>query len=301
MKIKMVLLLLISFTFVEAYSICSEYNQNVNKVVGKSPAVNMMIQTLKNYQFPEKISKKDSIFKKISSVESLAQKKIDLIILWNSSGDYIKLAKKLKKVNVDMCSIKIDSIWDYIDEYKALGKILNEEQRGEELSSYLKNKLNSFKQISGKIPEDKKLSVYYARSQDGLQTECKNSFHSEVIDIIGAKNPVECPKISGKTRVQINYEKLLILNPDVIVVKDKSFYNELLNKRKYSFLEAVKTKSIYIIPKKPISWFDNPPSFFKILGAFWLAKKIYPEYYNYDFNKEKEVFETLFLNTRIKD
>jgi len=63
-------------------------------------------------------------------------------------------------------------------------------------------------------------------------------------------------------------------------------------------LKAVKQKKVYLIPTKPINWIDNPPSFFKILGLFWLGQKVYPDYYKYDLDKEKAEFYKLFLQRK---
>lgn len=273
---------------------CKDYEDIANNIVGKSPPSNMMLQSIRGYKFPQKISKKDDAFKKLASIESLVKKDVDLVVLWNSKGDYSNLASKLQKVNIDTCTLSLKSIYDYVDAYLVLGKIMGEETRATLLSNYIKEKLEIIKNIEKQISNDNRLSVYYAKGLNGLESECENSIHSEVIKLIGATNPIKCENIKNM-RVNINYEKLLLMNPDVIITSNKSFFDNVFKQSKYKFLKAVKQKRVYLIPTKPINWIDNPPSFFKVIGLFWIGQKVYPQFYKYDLNEEKEEFFKLFL------
>lgn len=294
MRFFILAILVTSFIHANEIITCKDYEKISQNIIGKSPPTNMMIQTIKGFNFPDKISKKDKAFKKLSSIESLIKKEVDLVVLWNSKGDYSNLASKLKKVNIDTCALPLNSINDYVDSYLILGKIMNKEPRTILLSEYIKSKLELIDTIKKGIPIEQKLSVYYARGSNGLESECENSVHSEVIELIGGINPIQCDGIKN-LHVNINLEKLLILNPDIIITSSKEFYKNIFKQSKYNYLQAVKTKRVYLIPTKPINLIDNPPSFLKILGALWLGQKVYPEYYIYDFKSEKKKFFELFL------
>jgi len=293
---KYLLLFLISIKILYASETirCDDYKKISKEITGKSPPLNMMIQTIKEYRFPENISKEDEAFKKLSGIESLLEKNVDLVVLWNSTGDYSKLSNKLHKVNIDSCAISLDSIESYVEGYRTLGKIMNKEKRANVLSEYIEEKLKFIKKIKKSIPHEERLSVYYARNANGLESDCENSVHSEVIELVGATNPVKSNKIKNM-HVNINLEKLLLLNPDVIITANKTFFTKVFKENKYRYLKAVKGKRVYLIPKRPINWIDNPPSFFKILGALWLGQKLYPNYYKYNLENEKKYFFSLFL------
>ncbi|MFT7004279.1 MAG: iron complex transport system substrate-binding protein [Sulfurimonas sp.] len=295
-NMKYILLFLITINILNANEIirCEDYKKISNYTVGKSPPSNMMLQTIREYKFPKKISKKDDAFKKLSGIESLLEKKVDLVVLYNSSGNYANLASKLQKVNIDSCSINLTSIYDYIDGYRTLGRIMNKEDRANELSEYIEKKLKYVKSIEESIPLEKRVTVYYAKRSNGLESDCKDSVHSEVIELVGGINPVECNELKN-THVNINLEKLLMLNPDVIITSSKDFYKKIFKESKYRYLKAVKEKRVYLVPKKPINWIDNPPSFLKILGALWLGQALYPQYYQYDLKTQKKEFSKLFL------
>lgn len=294
MKQFFLFILCINFIYANEIISCKDYSQFSKNIIGKSPPTNMMLQSIREYKFPNKISKKDDAFKKLSSVESLVKKDVDLVILWNSKGDYSNLVSKLNKVNIETCALPLSSIYDYIDAYLIMGKIMQKEQRTTLLSNYIKNKLDMIENIKKDIPLEKKLSVYYARGSNGLESECEDSVHSEVIKLIGAVNPIQCNNIKN-LHVNINLEKLLVINPDIIITSSKEFYKNIFKQSRYNYLNAVKNKRVYLIPKKPINWMDNPPSFFKILGALWLGQQVYPDYYKYDLEIEKKNFFKLFL------
>jgi iron complex transport system substrate-binding protein len=296
---KYIFILGVVCTFLFSFEImqCKEYQKQSNNIIGSSPSINMMIQTLKSYEFPQKISKQDAMFKKLSSIESLVEQKVDLVVLWNSKADYSNLASKLAKVGIDSCSLDLSSLEKYIEAYTVLGKIMNQQSRANILSNHIKEKKKSIDALKTSIKQEEKLSVYYARGEDGLESECEGSIHAEAIDIIGAKNPLQCNSFKNM-RININYETLLLLNPDVIITSSKNFLEKAFSSQKYAYLNAVKNKRVYLIPNKPINWLDNPPSFFKILGVYWLSEKVYPNLYRFDIEKEKKEFFNLFLNRR---
>lgn len=295
MKNLIFLALLSSFTWAQSILPCEEYTKKAQHVIGISPPINMMLQTLNDYKFPAKISKKDEIFKKLSSIETLVSQNIDLVILWNSTGDYSNLASKLAHVGIDTCSLDLSSLKSYVQGYKTLGSIMNKEKRAEELSSYIQEKLEILKNLREKNTNKKALSIYYTKSEDGLVSECQESIHSEPIFLIGALNPLSCLGIKNM-RMTINLEKLFVMNPEVILTTNKKFFANVQREKKYSVLQAVKNKKVFLVPNTPINWLDNPPSFFKILGVFWLGKQVYPEVFTMDLKKEQETFFKLFLH-----
>ncbi len=295
MKIVFLFFVLLSSLFSSQIKQCSEYGKVAKNVVGKSRPVNMMIQSVYELKFPDKISNKVDPFKKLESVEDLLNKKVDLVVLWNSKGNYSKLANKLEKVGIDSCSIDLTTIESYIQGYKTLGKVMGKEDRGNSLSKYIQKELANINQLTKKIPNNDLLNVYYAKSDDGLVTECEDSVHSEAIKLINAKNPIKCNDLKNM-RITINLEQLFLINPDVIITNKKNFYKDVFSNNKYRYLKAVKDKKVFLIPQKPINWIDNPPSFFKTLGAYWLGSKVYPKYFPNNFDKKKEEFYQLFLN-----
>jgi iron complex transport system substrate-binding protein len=58
----------------------------------------------------------------------------------------------------------------------------------------------------------------------------------------------------------------------------------------------VRNKKVYLIPNQPFNWFDRPPSFMRLLGAKWVAHRLYPESYGAGIlTRETQAFFKLFL------
>ncbi|PHO12321.1 hypothetical protein CPG38_08215 [Malaciobacter marinus] len=293
MRIVLILVIFCFYGFANIIN-CSEYKKSVNNIIGQSPSVNIFLYSLYETKFPEKISKKDKRFSKIPSVEVLAKRNIELVLLYNSQGNFENLAQKLEKVNIDTCYLNLHSIYNYIDAYKSVGEIIRKQKRAEEISLYIQKELKILKRITKNIKDVQ--TIYYAKGDKGLVSSCDKSAHTEVFELIKAKNVVKCGALEKK-RVTLSLENLLLLNPEVIVTDNKKFYKNIFINRKYSFLQAVKNKKVYLVPKKPLNYIDSPPSFFKILGSYWLGKKVYKkEFEKIDFKKKKKEFEKILLN-----
>lgn len=293
MKIVFILIFCSFYSFANIIN-CNEYEGNVKNIIGQSPPVNIFLHSLYETKFPNKISKKDKRFSKIPSVEVLAKNGVELVLLYNSQSNFESLVKKLKKVNIDACYLKLHSIYDYIDAYKTVGKIINKQKRAQEVSSYIKKELKFLENITKNIKD--KVTIYYAKTDNGLVSSCDKSAHTEVFNLIKAKNVVECGTLE-KRRVTLNLENLLVLNPEIIVTDNKRFYNKVFKDSKYNFLQAVKNKRVYLVPKKPLNYIDSPPSFFKILGSYWVGKKVYKkEFEEVNFKDKKTEFERILLN-----
>jgi|GEM_PF-1487247 iron complex transport system substrate-binding protein len=275
---------------------CNQYQGHPQHITGKSPAVNMLIQSIQGDVFPNQLSKDDPIVKKIDSFEVLVKNKIDLVVLWNANETYQNFAQRLMELHIDVCTIDLDTLEQYPTAIDSLGKIMQKESRAHALSDFMRSKLALLQSIHDTLPQREKVSVYYARGDTGLQSACSLSSHAEVIDLASGINPVQCPPIA-KSVVTLNIESLLQMNPHVIITDSERFYNTLYAPDSmFKSLSAIKSGFVYQIPSEPMNWIDSPPSLLRLLGALWLTKKLYPEYATYDLHHEINAFKTLFLN-----
>lgn len=284
----------------EALLPCEHYLGHPKHITGKSPAVNMLIQIIQGYSFPNQLTKEDPILSKIDNIEELIKNKIDLVVLWNANENYKNYAQKLEQAHIDTCTINLDSLSQYPSAIETLGKLMHKEARAQELRHFMEEKLAILQSLHTAIPDDKKQSVYYARGTNGLQSACPLSSHAEVIEVASGINLVQCPPIA-KSIVTLSAESLLVMNPQVMIIENEDFLASL-NKSEspYKSVLAVKNQRLYAIPTEPMNWVDSPPSVLRLLGALWLAKKLYPEYATYDLDKEVRTFKTLFLNQEDK-
>lgn len=224
----------------------------------------------------------------------------DVILLSETSKEQSqsKIKESLGNINIPFFYIKTNSLSDIINSFSYLGKLTSNEQRAKKLEDYGNKALADAKEVIKQIK--KKPKVYYAQGNNGLETECHSSTRNELIDLAGGENVHKCQATSfGKQA--INFEQILAYNPEIILVYEKEFYKKIYKDKKWQFIDAVKNKRVYFLPKGPFSWFDRPPSFMKILGLKWLLTIFHDDIYKIDINKEAKEFYSLFLELELSD
>ncbi len=236
---------------------------------------------------------------KIPNAEMILKVNPDIIIL----PDNIKqIEKKMLSIfgdaKITIFYIKSTSLQEIVNSFEYLGKITGKEQRAKELTLDAKKRLEGAQELMGL---EKKPRVYYAQGLTGLETECNNSLHTELINLAGGINVHQCKQKTMYGKEAINFEQLATYDPDIILVFEKTFYDTIYQSAKWETLRAVKNKSIYLIPNEPFNWFDRPPSFMKILGYQWLANILHPEMIKVDIKQSAKSFYKLYLNIDLND
>ena len=109
--------------------------------------------------------------------------------------------------------------------------------------------------------EENRVRVYYAEGTDGLSTERSQSFHAELIPLAGGINVHQGTALDHYGMEKISMEQLLLYDPEVILIKEKSFFDHIFTDPRWQNLRAVKEHRVYLIPFEPFNWFDRPPSY----------------------------------------
>jgi iron complex transport system substrate-binding protein len=225
----------------------------------------------------------------------------DLILLseFQKKMGESKIKAALGHTEIPLFYLKSNSLEELVETFPYLGKITGNESRAETLYRYGRDALKEAKRVV--TSASRKPAVYYAEGIDGLQTECNGSLHSELIRLAGGENVHRCEIQTAFGQQRISFEQLLQYNPEIILVFNKHFYQKIYQDKKWKFIDAVKHKKVYLIPKGPFSWFDRPPSFMKLLGLKWLLTLFHPESYSVDIRKEAKDFYQLFLGISLTD
>ena len=190
--------------------------------------------------------------------------------------------------------------------YRFMGELLGEEEQAEKLASYAEKTFADIEKME--VPEDKKVRIYYGNGEDSLETAPAGSAHGQIIDMVNAVNVADLEMGEG-SRVQISAEQLLAWDPDVIVVNGEpkadmsgaSAAEAILADPDYASLKAVQNQQVYGTPNAPFSWMDRPMGPNRIVGIRWLSGLIYPEYLNYNVDKEVKEFFDLFYHVQLTD
>lgn len=236
--------------------------------------------------------------------EVLLKIKPDFVLIWAMSDSSIrkKYETQLTELNIPWVNIvRLENITHYPEALLFAGDLLNKRERGEKLHRYAVDALNSVKAAVAAIPASSRVAVYYAEGIDGLKTEREDSMHSELIPFAGGINVHKGSARDGMGMENISMEQVLMYDPEVILVKERIFYDRIFSDERWKNVKAVKNRRVHLIPHQPFNWFDRPPSFMRLLGAKWVVSVLYPRHYPVDMVKETKEFYKLFLGVDLND
>lgn len=234
------------------------------------------------------------------NIEELLKVKPDLIInMGDLDASYIADTDTIQE-QLGIPVLMIDgSIDNAAEAYRYLGKVLDLEDRAEQLAKYCIQTMTDVSDKLGNIPADEKVRLYYAEGTKGLETEAKGSLNAEILELAGAVNVADPGVDQNVRRMQVSFEQLLKWDPDVIILstdgdRKGQLYNSITREGVWNNIKAVKNKQIYEIPNAPYDWINRPPSVNRLIGIKWLANLLYPETYKVDMKKEIREFFNLF-------
>jgi iron complex transport system substrate-binding protein len=212
-----------------------------------------------------------------------------------------------KQLNIPVIMVS-GSITKLDSTYRYVGRLIGDSARGDILSTYCKNIFKKVRSIVDKIPQDKRIRVYYAEGLEGLETDSKGSLHAEVLDITGGINVADIQKTSGFGRVSVSIEQLIVWNPELMIVGiDQGFahgdqnFEIITTSAIWKNVLAVKKNQVYKIPSVPFGWFDRPPSVNRMIGMLWLVNLLYPDEAGIDIRSETKKFYSEFYHRELSE
>jgi len=181
--------------------------------------------------------------------------------------------------------------------YRALGTLTGRRDQAEALAQDAETTLKTISERIGRIPKDKRPRVYYARGPRGLDTGLGGSINMEAIDYM-AQN------VAGDTKgglANVSIEQVLAWNPDVIVTVDPMFAETVARDPTWAPVAAVRNGRIALAPHLPFGWVDLPPSVNRLIGLWWLGKKLYPDLFPEDLHKLTRDFYRRYYHVSLND
>lgn len=311
-------------TFVDISGKTITLPEHITRIYGSAPPISFMIyviddnpligvnfpQTNKDNSDGEKFLSKHFMSlpilggwhgNNIPNLEAIIAAKPDVIITWDTPLLNEKTAKDLARIHIPALKVNIDDSRNYPEVFRYLGKVMHKEERANKLANMAQTYLDELKIFVANIPEKERTKVYYAEGDFGLQTECDVSFHSEPLALAGGNLVHKCVQNSVIGLQEVSFEQIIIYAPDVIIVQNPAFYKTVFEDKKWAMLKAVQNKRVYLVPKSPFNWTDRPPSFMRIIGAHWIASKLYPTRYPYKIHEKIRAFYQLFFGVELSD
>ncbi len=185
--------------------------------------------------------------------------------------------------------------------YRDLGELLGDNTRTEVLAKYCEETLALCEKAKKEISEDKRVKIYWALGDLGLNTNAIGSFHSELLDYIPVINVADVEAASKGGGSEVSMEQIIQWNPDYILVDGAALAEEIKKDPAWSALGAVKNDKLIIVPSVPYGFMSTPPSINRYLGVRWLGATFYPEIYEDSPEQQVKDFFKLFYNIEIDD
>lgn len=233
--------------------------------------------------------------------ESLVKAAPDLVVSGTMAKPHREFENFFAALHIPVVHIDSESPAEYPKDFRFLGEVLDRKARGEALAAYAEATLADLRQGLATIPENKRLTVYYAEGGDGLYTDGRGSLHTFVLDLAGGINVHPTPQSRRYGMDKVTMETVIGYAPQVILVQDAACRDMILRSPVWKTIPAVQQGRVYLIPDRPLGWFDRPPSFMRLLGVKWLANLLYPETFPYDMVRETRRFMKLFLEKDLTD
>ena len=229
------------------------------RVVTLSPSINEIVfalgegeNVLANTSFCDFPLESKSI-KKIGGYNSISLEKIlevnPSVVIGQDYDE--KLIQNLKALNIKILSYKTNTIEDIKNTILELGSLFKKEENAKQIISKIDNNLDSLKSIV----ENKKILIVIS-PKDSLSNQIYvtgNFLYFE--DIIKASGNKNAYNSSNKAQPVVNTEKIINMNPDIIVLLapfhdgKTAELNEIKKLWKTLPINAAKQNNIYAVDK----------------------------------------------------
>jgi iron complex transport system substrate-binding protein len=180
--------------------------------------------------------------------------------------------------------------------YRLLGPILGAEDRANGLAVAAERFLEITRQRDRLRREGQPISVYYARSADGLTTATSASSLADVFRLLGVTNVAD--GAGAGDLVPVSADQISAWHPDAIVTNNPGFW-KARNAPEWAALGAVAQGRVYLAPNLPFGWIDEPPSVNRLLGLLWAGHTLYPAIYPEDLKVEAHDFYRRFYRVEL--
>jgi iron complex transport system substrate-binding protein len=241
------------------------------------------------------------------SVEEILKYKPDIIISCYDINDKTKdeADRLFKKTGIPVFLVEID-MNKYSATFDLLGDLLNRKLQTDKMKTFVNKYLDTISIKAKQIPDNKKINVYYAEGDCGLETDPSGSKHSQIIDFVGGKNVANVEITSEKGMIPVSMEQIMIWNPDIILCwtgmgKSLNTLKCIKSDKAWQLTRAVKFGKVYQIPFLPFSWFDRPPGTNRIIGTIWTAQLLYPDLFKFDLEEATKEYYEIFYHHRLTD
>ena len=235
----------------------------------------------------------------LNSVGSLKEFNLEAAAALNP--DLILLPKKLWSnadtltgLGIQVIEVNPESHEELVEMLHLIAKACGKEENAVALENYYNQKLDEIKGLTANLTDDQKPVVYMAGNSDYLTTAPAAMYQATLIDTAGGVNAAK--DVDGDYWVEVSYEQILAMNPDVIVIPCAAKYTaeDILKDEQLAGVTAVKNKAVYHMPAALEEWDSPVPS--GILGNLWMLAVLHEDLYSMETMREDaaEFYKTFY-------
>ena len=202
-------------------------------------------------------------------LEAVAALMPDLAILPMKVKDSVDA---LEALGIPVLLVDPESQQKLIEMIGLVADATNTQQKAEELIGFVEAQEQRLAELLAGVEMP---DVYLAGNSDFLTTAGNAMYQSDMIRLAGGRNVAE--KINDSYWAQIDYEQLLVWDPDYIILPSSAKYTaaDVLADPNLADCRAVANGNVYQVPGDAEAWDSPVPG--SILGAFWLASILHPQ------------------------
>jgi len=195
-------------------------------------------------------------------------------------------AASLEEVGIKVIVVNPESHEKLVEMINIIAQICGAEERASQLVAKYDEVLAKLDSLSSSVAEEAKPTIYMCGTSSYLTTAPKDMYQASVIRSAGGKNAGD--EFEGDSWVDISYEQLIALDPDIILIPTNNMANgqpdfsasDIIADPQFKDLKAVQNNAVYNMPVGYEAWDSPVPS--GILGMLWLSAKLYPDQYSMD-------------------
>ncbi len=172
-----------------------------------------------------------------------------------------------------------------------IGEACGVSERAETLISYYDTKMEL---INSYTEGQDSPTVYMGGNSSYMTTAPAEMYQNGLIELAGGENAGK--DLEGNYWIEVSYETILTMNPDVIVLPSGADYSveDIYSDAQLEVVSAVKNNRVYAMPSAFEEWDSPVPS--GILGTLWLTSVLHNNIYTSEmFQKDvTEFYETFY-------
>jgi iron complex transport system substrate-binding protein len=208
------------------------------------------------------------------------------------NANYAAIAERMQAAT-GIPYVLIDGSLDLVPAaYRTLGKAAQAEPRATLLADRSRAMIDAVGGKLGSISADAAKRLYVARGPDGTDTYGSGAFTREIIGRAGGVNVAE--RWGAGALGGITPDKVREADPDVVIALDPYFLEVIAKSDAWKQVPAIAASRVYLAPRHPFGWLDEPPSVNRLIGLAWLARVLHPDRFDGDFRAAVRDFYRVF-------